>query len=99
METSISNEARNQSTDTQHELLQGRQPSSNTRMSNFGLVQRRQHGKHADTHSSKESTTEHVVDILSTGLYATTQKEDKTADDNGYTSACPVSEGTDIDVS
>ena len=73
MVASVSDERRNQRTNAEHELLQGRQAPTNTRMRNLGLIQRREHCKHADTHAREEPTAVHVVDVLRARLDATSQ--------------------------
>ena len=73
MVASVSDERRNQRTNAEHELLQGRQAPTNTRMRNLGLIQRREHCEHDDTHAREEPTAVHIVDVLSAGLNPTSK--------------------------
>ena len=98
METSVPDETRNQSSYSQHELLQRCQPATNTWVGDLGLIQGGQHGKHANAHSGEESSTVHVVDVLSTSLDSTAEKEDEAAYDDGNETACPVGKGTDVNI-
>lgn len=75
------------SSETNEQLLQTSQSPTDRWVSDFGLVQRNDHGYHADTTSCAEAAAKHVTEVLSRGLQSASKAEDERANYNGSAAA------------
>lgn len=80
---SVDDEAGDERTDTEEELLKGGESASNGRMCDFALIKRRQHGQHSNADASKETACHHHALVGSGGLEGTTDDEDDGTDHDG----------------
>ena len=98
MVAAISDERRDQSANSQHELLQHREAPSNTRVGDLSLVQGREHGKHSDAHACQEPSGIHIVDVLRAGLDAAAQEEHDAACEDRKAAAYQVCKTAYVDI-
>ncbi len=81
----VDNETGDKSTNTEEELLESSEPSSDGRVGNLGLVERGKERKHTNTDTGEETTGHHHTLVLSCGLENTTENEDDGTDHDGET--------------
>lgn len=63
-------------------------------LSYLGLIERNDHGEHANTETTNDTTSKEVCGRLSTGLQASTQGEDNDSNHHGVLSGDTISEET-----
>lgn len=80
---SITQPARNEGADTQHELLQGCHPSPDTRVCDFTLIDWNDHNQEPDAEPGYSPPTVEPFDSLRGGLEASANDEDDAPDEDG----------------
>lgn len=80
-----SNPGRDESTDTQHELLEGGDTTTDAGVCKLGLVQRDDHDEETNTETSDGTTSVEVVEVHGTSLETTAEQEEDATDEDCHT--------------
>ena len=85
---------RNDSSNSEHELLESCYSTSNGRMRNFGLIHRYDHDENTNSNTSDSSTSVEESQILSSRLQSPAETENDGSDYDGDSATEPITQGT-----